>query len=89
MIGVALASLLVGGLAGGAVVAASGDDDHGRVGFMRMGPNGEMPPPGWRRQGPRRFDDGSPKWHRNDGPQPPETNTTPDDQPTPTPSPTE
>jgi hypothetical protein len=58
MIAVAAASLLVGGIVGGAIgAAANGDDDHGRM--QRFGPGAGMPP-GWHRQGPR--------WHWNEGP---------------------
>jgi hypothetical protein len=70
MIAVALASLLVGGLAGGAIMAASGDDDD--RGHFRMGPYGPggAMPPGWRGDGPG-FNDGGPRWRWNDGPQTP------------------
>jgi len=76
MIAVAIASLLVGGIAGGTVVAVSGDD-HDRYHY-RMGPwgPGMRVPPGWRN--PRRFDDGGPRWRWDDrapdnpmNPQPP------------------
>ena len=57
MIAVAAASLVVGGIAGGVIVGAASDDDHGNHGNHRMGrwgPGAGMPP-GWQRHGPRNF----------------------------------
>jgi hypothetical protein len=71
MVGVALASLLLGGLAGGAVMAASDDGDD-RLQHHRMGPWGPDgdAPPGWRHRGPREFQgDGGPGWRWEDGPE--------------------
>ena len=84
MIGVALASLLVGGLAGGAVMAAADDGDDDRFRHHRMGPWGPEVdgPRGWRPHGPRGFEDRGPRWRWDDGSE--------DDspqQPTPSPSP--
>src|SRR4051794_14958010 len=57
MIAVAVASLLVGGIIGGAIgAAASGDEDQGRM--QRFGPGAGMPP-GWRH---------GPRWRWNEGP---------------------
>jgi hypothetical protein len=80
MLAVALATLVLGGIAGGAIVAASdGGDGHSR--FL-IGPGGRMHkvPPGWR--GPRRFQDGGPQWRWNDGPPAP-PNVQPYQQPGP------
>jgi len=85
MLAVALATLLIGGIAGGVIgAAASGDRDDHRIG--RWGPGGPMMGgPGWRH---RHFNDGGPQWRWNDGPQPPDV--TPYGQPTPpSPSPSE
>jgi hypothetical protein len=82
MIAVALASVLVGGVAGGVIVAASGDDherDQYRMG--PWGPGGQMPP-GWR--GPRHFKDGGPRWHWDDDDMMPGQPLTPYGQPSPT-----
>lgn len=68
MTGVAAASLLVGGIAGGTVVAVADDDRDDR--HFRMGPfddDGYRMPPGMMRRGPRNFaDDDRPRWQ--DGP---------------------
>jgi hypothetical protein len=85
MVAVALATLLLGGVVGGAIVAVADDhDDHAR---FRMGPGGrfERMPPGWR--GPRQFHDGGPRWRWNDGPQPPGPGVTPYGTPSPQPAP--
>lgn len=81
MIAVALATLLIGGLAGGTVVAMADDDHDGRR-IHRMGPwgPGAQLPPGWRH---RHFNDGSPQWRWNDGPQPPDDMLTPSPRPEP------
>lgn len=86
VLAVALATFLVGGLAGGAIVGLTRDDHPDRRGFVIMhGRDGAMPP-GWRM--PHRFRDGSPQWRWNDG-QPPGPGTAPNGTPTnPTPSPT-
>ena len=88
MLAVALATLVLGGVAGGTIVAVAGDDndDHGHFWMGPGGPGERMP--GW--NGPRQFKDGGPKWQWNDGPQPPDGGTTPYGQPSPpTPSPSE
>ena len=54
MIAVAAASLVIGGIAGGVVVAAASDGDHGHHRMDRWGRDGAMPP-GWQRHGPRNF----------------------------------
>ena len=88
MLAVALATLVLGGVVGGTIVALAddGNDDHG---YFRMGPGGRMPgdrmPPGWR--GPRQFHDGGPGWRWNDGPPPPGGNVTPYGQPSPSTTP--
>lgn len=83
MIAVALASVVIGGLAGGAVVAASGDDNDREQRMGPWGPGGGMPP-GWRERGPRDFrGDGGPRWRWEDGPR--EDDPTPQ---SPSPSPT-
>lgn len=68
MAAVAAASLLVGGIAGGTVVAVADDDRDDRR--FRMGPfdrDGYRMPPGMMRRGPREFgDDDRPRWQ--DGP---------------------
>src|SRR4051794_12806351 len=55
MLAVAAASLVIGGIVGGAIVAVAkhGHDDHG---FHRMGPwgPGAGVPPGWQRLGPHK-----------------------------------
>ena len=84
MLAVALATLVLGGVVGGTIVALA-DDDHDERGYLRMGPGDRMPP-GWR--GPRHFHDGGPGWRWNDGPQPPDGGTTPYGQPSPSPTPT-
>lgn len=64
---VAAASLLLGGIAGGTVVAVADDDRDDRR--FRMGPfdqDGYRIPPGMMRRGPRDFDDDVPPWR--DGP---------------------
>jgi hypothetical protein len=81
MIAVAVASVLVGGVAGGTIVAASGDDhdrDHYRMG--PWGPGGQVPP-GWR--GPQQ-DDRGPRWHWDDNDMMPDQPLTPYGQPSPT-----
>src|SRR5690349_17584400 len=86
MVAVALATLLIGGLAGGAIVAASDDDNDGHGRFL-IGPRGQGDrlPPGLRH---RQFRDGGPQWRWNDGPPPPGRNVTPYGAPSPpTPSP--
>ena len=88
LVAVALATLLLGGIAGGTLVAVA-DDDHDHRHF-RMGPGGpgERMRPDW--GGPRQFHDGGPQWRWKDGPRPPEGDLTPDQQPTaPTPSPSQ
>jgi hypothetical protein len=88
LLAVALATLVLGGVAGGAIVAAS-DDDHDGPGRFMMGPGGpgNRLPPGFR--GHRRFDDGAPKWRWDEGPEQ-APNVTPFGEPSPpTPSPTE
>jgi hypothetical protein len=93
MLAVALATLLIGGFAGGTVVALADDgrdhhDHHHRMG--PWGPGDAMPP--WRRDhGPRRFGgDGGPQWRWDDGPRPPGEGTSPfTEPPPPTPSPAE
>jgi hypothetical protein len=70
MVAVALASLVIGGVAGG-VIGATADhgDRHDRMERMgRMGPWGPGHGPGWRRD--RGFDGGGPGW-RGNGPQAP------------------
>lgn len=86
MLAVALATFLVGGLAGGAIVAMADDDhpDHGRFVIMPGG-RGDRMPPGWRM--PHRFRDGGPQWRWDDGPQPPGSGTAPDSTPSPSPTP--
>jgi hypothetical protein len=87
MLAVALATLLLGGIVGGIVVAVADDDhdDHPRMGHW--GP-GMRVPPGWRE--PRRFDEGGPRWRWEDGPRQPDSSTAPFEQPSPsTPSPSE
>jgi len=89
MIAVALATLLIGGIVGGTIVAVAddGNDGHSRF-LMRPGGRADRMPPGWR-HGPR-FQDGGPMWRWNDGPQPPDGNVTPYGHPAPpTPSPSE
>jgi hypothetical protein len=84
MLAVALATLVIGGIAGGTVVAVSGDDDD--HGYFRMGPggpDGRMPPG----MGQRRFHDGGPKWRWDDGSQD-GPNMMPYGQPTPPTPPT-
>lgn len=83
MLAVALATFLVGGIAGGVIVAATDDDhpDHGRFVIMP----GDRMPPGWRM--PHRFRDGGPQWRWNDGQQPPGPGTAPDSTPSPSPTP--
>ena len=54
MVAVAAASLVIGGIAGGVVVAAANDGDHGHHRMDRWGRDGAMPP-GWQRHGPRNF----------------------------------
>jgi hypothetical protein len=86
LLAVALAALLIGGIAGGVIVAAAGDDrdDHGRV-FMGPGGPGNGMPPGWKHH---RFNDGGPQWRWDDGPEAPDL--TPYGQPTPpTPTPSQ
>jgi hypothetical protein len=87
MIAVAAASVLVGGVAGGAIVAASGDDhdrDHYRMG--PWGPGGQMQmPPGWR--GPKQFRDGGPRWRWDDNDMMPDQGGLPGTPNPPTPSP--
>jgi hypothetical protein len=81
MIAVALATLLIGGIAGGVIVAAaSDDDDHGHFWMGPGGPGGRMPP-GMREH---RFRDGGPRWQWND-PEPQDPPLTPYGVPTPTP----
>jgi hypothetical protein len=76
MIAVAVASVLVGGVAGGAIVAASGDDhDRDQYRMGPWGPGGQMPP-GWRHGGPR--------WHRDDNDMMPGQPLTPYGRPSPT-----
>jgi len=66
MLAVALATLVIGGIAGGTVVALADDDDeHGHFWMGPGGPDDGMPP-GW---GPRHYRDGGPKWRWDDGPQ--------------------
>jgi hypothetical protein len=76
MLAVALATFLIGGIAGGVVVAASGDDRGDHYGDHRFGPRGPGGPmmggPGWRGRGPKQFDGGSPGWRWNDGPPAPD-----------------
>ncbi|MBW8752058.1 MAG: hypothetical protein JF565_11625 [Propionibacteriales bacterium] len=85
MLAVALATLVLGGVVGGAIVAAAGDDndDHGR--FMGPGGRFERMPPGMR--GPRQFHDGGPGWQWKDGPQPPGPDVTPYGAPSTQPAP--
>jgi hypothetical protein len=85
MLAVAAATLVIGGVAGGSIVALA-DDGHDHHGRFWTGP-GDRVPPGWR--DPRRFEDGGPRWHRDDGPQPPDGDVTPQPTPTPTPPPTQ
>ena len=64
MLAVALATLVIGGIAGGTVVALADDDDeHGHFWMGPGGPDDGMPP-GW---GPRHYRDGGPKWRWDDG----------------------
>jgi hypothetical protein len=87
MLAVALATLLLGGIAGGTIVAVADDDHDQRHAWMGPGGPGKRMPPDWR--GPRHFQDGGPGWRWNDGPQPPDGDVTPYGQPsppTPTPS---
>jgi hypothetical protein len=85
MLAVALATLVLGGVVGGTIVAVA-DDDQGDHGRFRMGPGGrfERMPPGWR--GPRQFHDGGPQWRWDDGPPPPGPGTTPYGTPSPAPT---
>ena len=86
MLAVALATLLLGGIAGGTIVAVADDDHDQRHVWMGPGGPGKRIPPGWR--GPKRFEDGGPRWRWHDGPPPPDGNVTPYGQPSPpTPSP--
>jgi hypothetical protein len=88
MLAVALATLLLGGIAGGTIVAAADDDHDQRHAWMGRGGPADRIPPGWR--GPRHFQDGGPRWRWHDGPQPPDGDVTPDGQPSPpTPSPSQ
>lgn len=91
MLAVALATFLIGGIAGGVVVAASDQGDRdmpsrmgqwGPGGMMR-GPGGMMRGPRWKMRDPRGFNGGGPGWRWDDGPEPPEL--TPYDGTTPTP----
>jgi hypothetical protein len=69
MIAVALASLVIGGVAGGVIGAAAGrDDDRGHYLMGPWGPGMQMPP-GWRGQGLGFGGDRGPGWRWNDGPQ--------------------
>jgi hypothetical protein len=80
MVAVALATLVLGGIGGGTIVAVADDDNDGH---FRMGPGGSGERmPGWR--GPNQFQDGGPNWQWKDGPQPPDGQPS---APTPTPSP--
>ena len=85
VLAVALATLVLGGVVGGTIVAVA--DDHDGQGRFRVGPGGrfERMPPGWR--GPRQFHDGGPQWRWNDGPQPPGQGVTPYGTPSPQPTP--
>jgi hypothetical protein len=82
MVAVALATLLLGGIAGGTIVAVADDGNDGHSRFL-MGPGGraDRMPPGWR--GHRHFQDGGPQWRWNDGPPPPGGDVTPYGQPSP------
>jgi hypothetical protein len=83
MVAVALATLLLGGIAGGAIVAVADDGNDGHSRFL-IGPGGraDRMPPGWR--GHRHFHDGGPQWRWNDGPRPPGgDDVTPYGQPSP------
>ena len=83
VLAVALATLLIGGIVGGTIVAVADDDrdDHQRMG--PWGPGGQMRP-GWRE--PRRFDDGGPRWRWDDDPDNPMDPQRPSPSP-PSPSP--
>jgi hypothetical protein len=93
MLAVAVATFLIGGIAGGVVVGAGGDHHDGQHRMGRWGPGGPMGGPGWRWRHPRGPNgDGGPQWRWNDGPaQPPNLTpyggTTPAPKP-PTPTPT-
>ena len=64
MLAVALATLVIGGVAGGTIVALADDDnEHGHYWMGPGGPDGGMP---W---GPRHYRDGGPKWRWDDGSQ--------------------
>jgi hypothetical protein len=87
MLAVALATFLIGGIAGGIVVGATGDDHDGQHRMGRWGPGGPMGGPGWRWRDPRGYNgDGGPQWRWNDGPVPP-PNLTPYGGTTPAPKP--
>jgi hypothetical protein len=77
MIAVALASLLIGGV-GGSVLVAATDDDHD--GHYRMGPYGPggMMPPGMGRRMPRNGGPGGGYWQWQNGPNGPQDNTNPE-----------
>jgi hypothetical protein len=65
MIAVALASVLIGGVGGSVLVAATNDDNDGHYRMGRYGPGGMMPP-GMGHRMPRNWgDDGGPgRWKR-------------------------
>jgi hypothetical protein len=89
MIAVAVASVLVGGVAGGAVVAAAGNDNERDHGYFRMGPGGPGGPmgPGWRGRGPGQLDKGGPGWRWDDNDATPGQGSTPGAPNVPAPSP--
>ena len=70
MLAVALATLVIGGVAGGSIVALADGDGHDHHGVRPWGPGGPMGGPGWKWRDPRGFDgDGGPRWRWDDGPQ--------------------
>jgi hypothetical protein len=87
VIAVALASVILGGLAGAAIANAGNDDD--RRGPMRFQRGGPMGPGGGQWQwgdGPGRGNDPMPRWRGNPG-APPNGVLPPNSAPTPSPSP--
>ena len=69
MLAVAAASLVIGGVAGGVIGAATaGDGDEGHYRMVPGGPGLKLPP-GWRHRGPGFNGPGGPQWRWNDGQQ--------------------